>query len=306
MENSPFARLAPELRNRIFELALKSDDPIVIFERYFYNGTVRLFGAEGQSRPTSLFRTCKTIHNEAAQLFYAINTFEVDMKLQGCNYADSYTRMESVESSRFGKLAPELRNHIYELALTHDKPYGIRAGPSYGGLRLVPQNGLMNLPALTATCRAIRRESTALFYAHNTFELEITERDPARYASAIDDILTMNSATNKAVLSSVTLDIGRLEENKYCLLATAVKQVLDRFTRHNPDLPYKVMATCRFTDGAQQTPGELVIEIDMRDQNLSCNRAADDMTLRLREETLGSARVQLRALEQVLRAAQFC
>ncbi|KAK4550180.1 hypothetical protein LTR36_003147 [Oleoguttula mirabilis] len=73
MENSPLARLPPELRNRIYELALKSDRPFTLVFKH-------MLGQEPsaqQRHPTGLARTCKALRKEATQLFYAINAFEI-------------------------------------------------------------------------------------------------------------------------------------------------------------------------------------------------------------------------------------
>ncbi|KAK5124311.1 hypothetical protein LTR85_002014 [Meristemomyces frigidus] len=66
-----------------------------------------------------------------------------------------------MDNSPLARLPPELRNDIYELALTHDRPYIIpteqrrRSGLSGRGLM--------------RTCRTVRAETTLLFYASNDF-----------------------------------------------------------------------------------------------------------------------------------------
>lgn len=67
MENSPFARLSPELRNRIWELSIKDFGPrygvtIDIVNMHKFNG---------------LTRTCRQTRAESRAMFYANNDFFV-------------------------------------------------------------------------------------------------------------------------------------------------------------------------------------------------------------------------------------
>ena len=74
MEKSPYERLAPELRNRIYELALRCERPLEI--SHFpsaHGGYWREMSR--QINGLALALTCKRVHEEAAWLFYAINTF---------------------------------------------------------------------------------------------------------------------------------------------------------------------------------------------------------------------------------------
>ena len=73
-----------------------------------------------------------------------------------------------MDASPFAKLAPELRNHIYELVMSEDvhvcankrrqRPAGLETSIYH------PKS-----LGLSATCRQIQRESTQLFYARNDF-----------------------------------------------------------------------------------------------------------------------------------------
>ncbi|KAK5124197.1 hypothetical protein LTR85_001900 [Meristemomyces frigidus] len=77
MENSPFAKLAPELRNRIYELALTLPKRIVIVRRSFSPSTFRQEPANARYQPLALAMTCRVINEECQQLFYAANAFEL-------------------------------------------------------------------------------------------------------------------------------------------------------------------------------------------------------------------------------------
>ncbi|KAF2483330.1 hypothetical protein BDY17DRAFT_310361 [Neohortaea acidophila] len=61
MDRSPLGALAPELRNRIYELALYERRPVSISKNFW---------AEA-----ALLRTCKQVRQEAELLFYSINDF---------------------------------------------------------------------------------------------------------------------------------------------------------------------------------------------------------------------------------------
>lgn len=63
MQNSPFLRLPPELRNLIYQICLKKDDKIV---RPYDRSNVL---------PVSLIRLCQAIHPEAASTLYSNNVF---------------------------------------------------------------------------------------------------------------------------------------------------------------------------------------------------------------------------------------
>ena len=76
MKHSPFSKLSPELRNRIYEYALKSDKPFDITTTAPC-GKPRNKMSYIQGNPLALATTCRVIKNECTQLFYANNTFKV-------------------------------------------------------------------------------------------------------------------------------------------------------------------------------------------------------------------------------------
>lgn len=65
--------------------------------------------------------------------------------------------LATIDSPLF-RLPGELRNKIYEYALTNDQPV------------LVNSEGF-EVPTLLSTCHAIRSEAMSLFYLHNTFDI---------------------------------------------------------------------------------------------------------------------------------------
>ncbi|KAK5131415.1 hypothetical protein LTR08_000951 [Meristemomyces frigidus] len=105
MENSPFDKLSPELRNEIYAYALTSPHPFVLTRvgdnwqmvRQKAKPVLRQSLALRQPlalrrslafprsmalrRPLALSKTCKAIQHESQQLFYAMNTFELTSPL---------------------------------------------------------------------------------------------------------------------------------------------------------------------------------------------------------------------------------
>lgn len=75
MENSPFNNLSAELRNEIWQLALKSDTPLAI-------GGTSAHGPTAAQPP--LTRVCKQIRLETIKMFYCSNTFAMEMKCVNC------------------------------------------------------------------------------------------------------------------------------------------------------------------------------------------------------------------------------
>ncbi|KAK5136598.1 hypothetical protein LTR08_002612 [Meristemomyces frigidus] len=99
MDDSPFGRLSPELRNEVYELCLTQPSAIRIFPRW----GVMLFGNRDYDGPLdttiegdilggrapsetplprhafALAKTCKDIRNECGKLMYSCNTFSVKL-----------------------------------------------------------------------------------------------------------------------------------------------------------------------------------------------------------------------------------
>ncbi|KAK1058763.1 hypothetical protein LTR74_013155 [Friedmanniomyces endolithicus] len=75
MNDSPLAKLAPELRNRIYELALhvpgRSGIKVRIGKR----------GAQVKNAPLALTKVCREIRADTVKMFYAVNAFTVYTKI---------------------------------------------------------------------------------------------------------------------------------------------------------------------------------------------------------------------------------
>ncbi|PPJ60797.1 hypothetical protein CBER1_02306 [Cercospora berteroae] len=73
MGNWPFRKLAPELRNKIWELVLLREDPILV------HSSIKT--QKSRTKPdhlTALLQVCKESKDECSEMFYASNTFVLE------------------------------------------------------------------------------------------------------------------------------------------------------------------------------------------------------------------------------------
>ncbi|KAH9811726.1 hypothetical protein Tdes44962_MAKER05874 [Teratosphaeria destructans] len=123
-----------------------------------------------------------------------------------------------MDSSPFGRLSAELRNHIYELVLTSPRPIALVTVRNHSSTalstelqRLRKRIGHTKRTGLTATCSTIRRESTRMFYAANSFELTIPIPQIATGRQRLEAFLSTIGWSNAAALRSI---IVRIEDVK--------------------------------------------------------------------------------------------
>jgi len=75
MNHSPLARLPPELRNNVYELALQQSNAVTVcLTKSTMNHASRLANIDNT---ISLLQTCTQIRTEATQLFFSVNCFTV-------------------------------------------------------------------------------------------------------------------------------------------------------------------------------------------------------------------------------------
>lgn len=80
MDNSPFSKLSAELRNMIYEYALKQERPIIVTAYSTAKHTEHEHHTADR-HPLALAQTCQEIRGESLQLFYAVNTFTLSFRL---------------------------------------------------------------------------------------------------------------------------------------------------------------------------------------------------------------------------------
>lgn len=130
--------------------------------------------------------------------------------------------IDGLASSPLGRLSPEIRNHIYELALTRPVPFLIGINTI---VRRLPQARLKDVQyhilrresrGLLLSCRGISAECTQFFHAANTFAFT-----GSKYRFSVD---TLESFLNR---------IGRIDTSALRHVPLAVEVVdsweLDRF-----------------------------------------------------------------------------
>ena len=76
MDNSPFARLPPELRDHIYDAALQFPEDVILSELR-REGGVGLYHESKAEISLNLLLTCRQIAKEAVRRLYATNTFTI-------------------------------------------------------------------------------------------------------------------------------------------------------------------------------------------------------------------------------------
>ncbi|KAK5124198.1 hypothetical protein LTR85_001901 [Meristemomyces frigidus] len=113
-----------------------------------------------------------------------------------------------MDKSSFGKLAPELRNRIYELALSSADPFHLYMSRTHSRLQQQPKTAQRYPLALAATCRAIRAEATALFYGSNTFIFRACPMLSDSDHQLLQDFRSQIGEANATALRTVVFDAG--------------------------------------------------------------------------------------------------
>lgn len=208
-----------------------------------------------------------------------------------------------MDDSPFSKLAPELRNQIYDLALRHDTPIAIRWLRVPDTFRLHEPTDEQRHPlALTATCKQARQETLKLFGAANTFTLLYSGLH-AVYGRMLSKFWRTITPGNAKLISSITIDLCHLPTHtRYLPLQSAINQ-LGKWVPKHPDFTgeLKVRSTCEYTEyAALQAPKRIVVEIDMRDLDASCFAALAEVSERAKLQVSWSASKMLQVLDEIM------
>ena len=118
-----------------------------------------------------------------------------------------------METSYFSRLAPELRNRIYEYALTRDRAFEITIYSDQEGLTQVKDTSARHPLGLAMTCRAMREECTELFYSLNTFTVKAS--NPRRLTKIFDNFRAIIGPRNASSILSVVLKPAPLEIDSF-------------------------------------------------------------------------------------------
>ncbi|GAB1744105.1 hypothetical protein NU219Hw_g1265t1 [Hortaea werneckii] len=201
----------------------------------------------------------------------------------------------AMDASPFAKLPPELRNMVYHEVLCREGPILLVPDPWYDRQEIL--EGRMNLPtllrpsedcdvasrgrlkdyvcmsnrmAITATCKSLRQETRDLFFAINSFEIDVPLFGDAPLRTCKDtadgllecflEFLSTRSA--KSVVKSIILSLGPVDfwPKDSTQLSDMVTVLNDELLRGSLDLPIKVRAEF----SPEEIGGLYDVYIDMR------------------------------------------
>ncbi|KAI7321122.1 hypothetical protein KC315_g9217 [Hortaea werneckii] len=233
MNNSPLAKLPPELRNMVYHEVLRQEDPIILLFHQW---------DEREEIP------------------------EVRLKLPA-NQRSSFSVLSSVDVDYWVDVydwEDWSRGHLKE----------------------------RNMMALTATCKPLRQETRDLFFAINSFRIEVTlmdgefprfSKDTASHP--IESFLKhLSTPSAISAVKSITLDLGHVwlwPKDSYPLydMITGLNQ---GFLKRHPGLPLQVKAICCFC-GVYNGEREHVY-IDLQNLTASIELALERLKNWLQEE----------------------
>ena len=106
MDGSPFGKLPPELRNRVYELVLANNEVFEITTTAFGPDFARPRSTPQyvKMHPVAMTVTCKKMRAECTQLFYSGNTFSFSFTADPCYHGpQNHSKRELWIFSRFRK-----------------------------------------------------------------------------------------------------------------------------------------------------------------------------------------------------------
>ncbi|KAI7091122.1 hypothetical protein KC356_g955 [Hortaea werneckii] len=196
---------------------------------------------------------------------------------------------------------PEVRLKSPEMARSASIPYlddendwcYVHDWEDRSEIQLKEFEGMRNMMGLAATCRALRKETRELFFAINSFRIEVTiwhgEFPQFSTDTASDSVESFlkHLSTQSAIsaVNSITLDLGFvwLWPKDSTPLLDMVTGLSQEFLKRHPGLPLKVKAICCFYG---MRPEEKVhVYIDMQNLGTSIELALEQLE-RWHEEEL--------------------
>jgi len=190
-----------------------------------------------------------------------------------------------MDNSPLAKLPAELRNYIYELALTCDTPCRVRSVGLNPQLLSPEQRQPLGL---TATCKAIRAEPTKLFYANNSFVFTNGDSDCAFHRDQVQWFQIFAGKVGKAnasVLQSVTIDVGRFDivyAGTRSLLVEAVVCAA-RLAKRYPNCDFSVKARIDVSYTMGYPMHEMKLHLYLKDLKRSFGQACESVEVQRAE-----------------------
>ncbi|KAK5134782.1 hypothetical protein LTR08_006157 [Meristemomyces frigidus] len=152
-----------------------------------------------------------------------------------------------MDASPFSKLSAELRNRIWEYAVSGDLPVMITTWRDPDSVSTTFRD--YKEPALSATCKQIRSKTRLMYYSHNNFQVELGDhgwirlirptdlQGPAHVKTWLDAMdPEVHAATRSLTISinvppSLFRDEFDNEENRWILMVMRLKERGYKFPR---------------------------------------------------------------------------
>ncbi|KAK3636414.1 hypothetical protein LTR56_014201 [Elasticomyces elasticus] len=160
------------------------------------------------------------------------------------NTATAATK-DGMANSFFGRLMPEVRNTIYELALRQPEPIVVRW---HDDREDHPEDVVSNsvdkfITALTKTCKQIGKECGTMFYAINKFQFD-SSADSMPKTIIVERFLDTIGGENAKAMRFMIVDVGLFRSVLAHFLVYALQEVL-RFSELNPHAKFECRASIR-------------------------------------------------------------
>jgi hypothetical protein len=175
-----------------------------------------------------------------------------------------------MDASPLSRLPAEIRNIIYKLALqsssTLKLAYScIRDSAFRAELPLLDFDNRRNITALTRTCRAIRAESTQLFYSINTFQISIPVfASPTNLRRALKGFFAGIAPHHISAMRSIVVDLGTGYTPGGCQRFGVPLAALRAQQTKYPHCNFTVRLTCGVRTSSHRKSIKLAVEVPMQ------------------------------------------
>ena len=201
-----------------------------------------------------------------------------------------------MNESPFSKLAPELRNSVYELVMSDDSPVCITITEDGKRVARDVDSSIAHGVALTATCKQMRDECTQLFYACNEFHFTSVE--------ALDTFCEIIGPLNVKVMQSKPVypfrityffgGSGPLEDRRLREALAYMRLTMQQY----PLTSAKAWAT--FRGGDQNVIYDMERLLDVLDLELPWDKEDADLTEAYKDEPKAAWKELIRKVQEAL------
>jgi len=183
-----------------------------------------------------------------------------------------------MEASPLARLPPELRNRIYEFALSQPSPLATTWQPEVKKFTAFPPLAGRPSPlALTTTCRQVRIECLQLFYAVNDIVIGFEKHtcETKHVCSSLETMAELIGPANTAALHSLAVTLGKLEACSYRRLLLAVNALRSSKAAASVTAPVFLRAMC------VHRMKVTFVRLDMQDLKASCVAVLEEVRRRV-------------------------